>query len=86
MSARSGPISAARFASAETEATKFVPALVETALPARAADERQQKRRRQVARSSGIIEVEIDGVTVRIGRGAEVKTVAAVLRALKGSA
>ena len=48
-------------ASAETEATKFVPALVETALPARAADERQQKRRRQVARSSGIIEVEIDG-------------------------
>ena len=73
-------------ASAETEATKFVPALVETALPARAADERQQKRRRQVARSSGIIEVEIDGVTVRIGHGAEVKTVAAVLRALKGSA
>ena len=33
--------------------------------------------------ASGIIEVEIDGVTVRVGRGAEAKTVAAVLRALK---
>jgi transposase len=32
---------------------------------------------------SGIIEVEIDGVRVRIGRGADAKTVAAVLRALK---
>ena len=39
----------------------------------------------ELDRSSGIIEVEIDGVTVRIGRGAEAKTVAAVLRALKAS-
>jgi transposase len=31
-------------------------------------------------------EVEIEGVTVRIGRGAQVKTVAAVLRALKAGA
>jgi hypothetical protein len=35
---------------------------------------------------SGIIEVEIDGVTVRVGRGAEAKTVAAVLGALKAGA
>jgi transposase len=39
-----------------------------------------------VERTSGTVEVEIAGVTVRIGRGAEVKTVAAVLRALKGGA
>ncbi len=31
----------------------------------------------------GIIEVEIDGVTIRIGGGADAKTVAAVIRALK---
>jgi transposase len=37
-------------------------------------------------RASGSIEVEIEGVTVRIGRGAQVKTVAAVLRALKAGA
>jgi transposase len=36
--------------------------------------------------AAGMIEVEIDGVTVRVGRGAEAKTVAAVLRALKASA
>ena len=41
---------------------------------------------RQAEPSSGSIEVEIDGVTVRIGRGAEAKTVAAVLRALKAGA
>jgi transposase len=32
---------------------------------------------------SGTIEVEIDGVTIRVARGADVKTVGAVLRALK---
>jgi transposase len=33
--------------------------------------------------SAGTIEVEIDGVTVRVGRGADAKTLMAVLRALK---
>ncbi len=63
-------------------APQFVPAVVETALPENTM-RRQRKRMRQVDRTSGSIEVEIDGVTVRIGRGAEAKTVAAVLRALK---
>jgi transposase len=35
---------------------------------------------------AGMIEVEIDGVTVRVGRGADAKTVTAVLRALKATA
>jgi transposase len=33
-----------------------------------------------------MIEVEIDGVTVRVGRGADAKTLIAVLRALKAGA
>jgi hypothetical protein len=33
---------------------------------------------------SGIIEAEIGGVSVRVGRGADVETVAVVIRALKG--
>ena len=37
-------------------------------------------------RSAGNIEVEIDGVTIRVGRGADAKTVAAVIRALKAGA
>ena len=43
---------------------------------------RQRKMpRRQVEPGAGIIEVEIDGVTVRVGRGADAKTLMAVLRA-----
>jgi transposase len=42
--------------------------------------------RRQVEPGEGMIEVEIDGVTVRVGRGADAKTVTAVLRALKAGA
>jgi transposase len=36
--------------------------------------------------STGTIEVEINGVTVRVGRGADAKTLMAVLRALKAGA
>jgi transposase len=39
--------------------------------------------RHPVEPGAGMIEVEIDGVTVRVGRGADAKTVTAVLRALK---
>jgi transposase len=72
-------------ASTGTEAPKFVPAVVEPQLR-RATRRGERKRKRQAERVSGIIEVEIDGVTVRVGRGAEMKTVAAVLRALKAGA
>jgi len=64
----------------------FVPAVIGAPLPERAVPERKRNRRRQTDRISGIIAVEIDGVTVRVGRGAEPKTVAAVLRALKAGA
>ena len=64
----------------------FVPAVIGAPLPERAALERKRNRRRQTDRHSGMIEVEIDGVTVRVGRGAEPNTVAAVLRALKAGA
>jgi transposase len=73
-------------ASADTEVAQFVPAIVELASPERASRRQQRKQTRQVDRACGIIEVEIDGVTVRVGRGAEAKTVAAVLRALKANA
>lgn len=72
--------------SSHTDAPLFVPAVVEAPMPGRVALGRQRQRMSEVYRSSGIIEVEIDGVTVRVGRGAEAKTVAAVLRALKAGA
>ena len=69
-------------ADADAEVPQFVPAVVESALPAR----RGSPAAAQADAPGGseplaCIEVEIEGVTVRIGRGAEAKTVAAVLRA-----
>jgi len=42
------------------------------------------KRRGRFIKSSGMIEMEIDGVSVRIGRGADARTVAAVIRRAEG--
>jgi transposase len=59
----------------------FVPVVIEPEAPPAAA---APKKRRKRGAGSGI-EVEIDGVVVRIGRGAESRTVAAVIKALKAS-
>ncbi|WP_457797107.1 hypothetical protein [Methylocystis sp. S23] len=40
---------------------------------------------RQEVDSTPTIELEVDGVTVRVGRGAQAKTIAAVIRALKAA-
>ena len=72
-------------AGAGMAAPLFVPAVVEAPLLEHASGHRARKQPRRAA-LSGIIEVEIDGVTVRVGRGAEAKTVTAVLRALKAGA
>jgi transposase len=73
-------------ATAGKDAPLFVPAVVDAALPAQAVRRRGRDRTWQMDRTAGVIEVEIDGVTVRVGRGAETKTVAAVMRALKAGA
>ena len=63
----------------------FVPVVVEGPSPEAAPQSREPRARRPTG-ISGIIEVEIGGVTVRVGRGAQAKTVAAVIRALKAGA
>ena len=69
--------------SADTQAPQFVPAVIEAQLPEATVRRRSRGPARQEDRSCGIIEIEIDSVTVRVGRGADAKTVATVLRALK---
>lgn len=54
----------------------FAPVVVEPAAP-------KPVKRRRSRRGEGGIELEIDGVVVRVGHGAEAKTVAAVIKALK---
>jgi transposase len=60
------------------EAPAFVPAVAE--MPTPSATKRSRRRRSSPAAS---IELEIDGVVVRVGPGAHASTVAAVIRALK---
>ena len=68
---------------AEPSPGAFVPVVVD-APPVREALAVKSKRRRRLAREGGI-ELEINGVAVRVERGAEAKTVAAVILALQGS-
>jgi transposase len=68
--------------SAGKEAPLFVPAVVDAPLPMPPLRNRAPKRARADS-ISGFIEVTIDGVTIRIGRGADARTIAAVIRALK---
>ncbi|MGY6251672.1 IS66-like element accessory protein TnpA [Bosea thiooxidans] len=62
----------------------FVPAVIEAARPAPPpVKQPAMRRRRTAARSSDGIELEIDGVVVRVGSGASPKAIAAVIGALK---
>jgi transposase len=72
----------------EAEKASFVPVVL-TAEPEASAAPRPAPKLRRARRSSSkaaSIELEIDGVAVRVGRGADAKTVAAVIRALKAGA
>ena len=63
----------------------FVPAVVGTSSPP-SEPRRSRRRARKFAKavdSPGMIAMEIDGVAVRVGRGADAETVAAVIRALR---
>jgi len=67
------------------EPQTFVPAVVTPSTPPERSP-RQRRRLRKApegAENSGIIELEINGVAVRVGRGADAVTVAAVIHALK---
>jgi transposase len=69
----------------------FVPAVVESSrteavsLPAPAAKNPKRRHARKPDGLAGMIEVAIAGVTVRVGRGADAKTLAAVIAALKAA-
>ncbi|MER9965021.1 hypothetical protein NKJ72_29720 [Mesorhizobium sp. M0045] len=42
-------------------------------------------RKQKAVRDAGVIELEIGGVAMRVGRGADTKTVAAIIGALKAT-
>jgi transposase len=63
----------------------FVPAVVATPTPEAAPTRPTRLRKQKAARDAGVIELEIDGIAMRVGRGADARTVAAVIRALKAT-
>ena len=63
----------------------FVPAVVAVPTTEPAAKRPARSRNRKTVRHAGVIELEIDGISMRVGRGADAKTVTAVIRALKAT-
>lgn len=70
-------------ASVQQDSPAFVPAVV--AAPEPVARRPPKQWQRKASRDAGVIELEIDGIAMRVGRGADAKTIAAVIRALKAT-
>jgi transposase len=66
------------------EAVQFVPAVVDAVVPAPAVDQCKTLRCKPKP-AGGIIEIEVDGITIRAGRGADATMIASIVQALKAS-
>ncbi|WP_247971104.1 IS66-like element accessory protein TnpA [Bradyrhizobium sp. 195] len=69
----------------EAEELQFVPAVVDVDASTPALRRRRKAPRCKSEADVGMIEVEVDGVTIRASRGADANTIAAIVRALKAS-
>ncbi|HET7885231.1 MAG TPA: transposase [Bradyrhizobium sp.] len=69
----------------EAEEQQFVPAVVDVVVQAPAVRGRRKAPRCKSEPDAGTIEVEVNGVTIRAGRGADANTIAAIVQALKAS-
>ncbi len=78
------PIGTSGTVEASASESLFVPAVVASPSPEPEA-QRPSRPRRKNSRASGVIELEIDGIAMRVGRGADEKRVAAIIRALKAT-
>lgn len=70
-------------ASVQQDSPAFVPAVV--AAPEPVARHPLKQRKQKATRDAGVIELEIDGIAMRVGRGADAKTVTAVISAPKAT-
>lgn len=68
---------------ADAEEVQFVPAVLDAVAPAVG---RERKAGRCKAKADpGVIEIEVDGITIRAGRGADPTMIASIVQALKAS-
>jgi transposase len=66
-------------------APMFVPAVLDVPAMPETSTKRPRRRGRRSAENAGLIEIEFNGVVIRAGRGADTKTMAALIRALKAT-
>jgi transposase len=69
----------------EAEELQFVPAVVDVVAQAPALRGQRKTPRCKSEPDAGTIEVEVNGVTIRVGRGADANTIAAIVQALKAN-
>jgi transposase len=69
----------------QTEELQFVPAVVDLDASAPALDRQRRAPRCKPKPDVGTIEIELDGVTIRVGRGADATMIATIVQALKAS-
>jgi transposase len=69
----------------ETEALQFVPAVADVVASVPALHRRRKAPRCESKPDIWTIEVEVNGVTIRAGRGADANTIAAIVHALKAN-
>ena len=69
----------------EAEELQFVPAVVDAGASAPVLRRRRKAPRCKSEPDVGMIEVEVEGVTIRASRGADANTIAAIVQALKAS-
>lgn len=65
------------------EEPQFVPAVVDA--PAAAGGRKRKALRCKAKPDFGVIEIDVDGITIRAGRAADAATIAAIVHALKAS-
>src|SRR5947209_10604511 len=67
------------------EAPLFVPAVVDAVATAPALCKARKARRCKPKPDAGIIEIQVEGITIRAGRGADANMIAAIVQALKAN-
>ncbi|MGY3691736.1 IS66-like element accessory protein TnpA [Bradyrhizobium quebecense] len=68
-----------------TEEVQFVPAVVDAVVPTPDFSRERKVVRCKPKADSGIIEIEVDGITIRAGRGADATMIASIVQSLKAN-
>ncbi|WP_407114754.1 hypothetical protein [Bradyrhizobium sp. LMG 9283] len=64
---------------------QLVPAVVDAVVPAPALGRERKAVRCKAKADTGVIEIEVNGITIRAGRGTDPTMIASIVQALKAS-